>query len=49
MYNMSIGLVSIGLLVTGLLVFLAFNAHYGFWRKKFRKGGSRANNYKVEE
>lgn len=37
LYNMTLGLLSLGLLVTGLIIFLAFNAQYGLWRRRFSK------------
>jgi hypothetical protein len=37
LYNMTLGILSLGLLVTGVLIFLAFNAQYGLWRRRFSK------------
>ncbi|CDW73571.1 tetraspanin family protein [Stylonychia lemnae] len=49
-YNLTFGILGIGLLVTGNIVFMAFNAHYGLWRKRFtRSNSSRSNAYKVED
>lgn len=48
MYWYSIGILSIGMMFTGFIIFLAFNAHYGLWRRRFTKH-NRSNAYKVED
>ena len=52
--NETYGILSILLLSTSLLIFLAFNAQYGFWRRRFQgkdnaAARDRARNYLVEE
>jgi hypothetical protein len=57
--NETMGLLSGGLIVSGLLYFCAFNAQYGLWRRRFTRdppvGGAksgkkedRSKNYMVE-
>lgn len=53
-YNESIGYLSIGLLGTGIIVFIAFNVQYGLWRRRWtreskKKRQDRSNNYRVDE
>ncbi len=46
----SIGVLSLGLIVTGSLIFFAFNAQYGLWRRRFNKPHkSRSHAYKIED
>ncbi len=41
MYHYTLGLLSLGLLVTGLLYFIAFNAQYGLWKRRFAKDNNK--------
>ena len=52
--NETFGILSMLLLATSLFLFLAFNAQYGFWRRRFERKDNaaardRARNYLVEE
>jgi len=52
--NLTLGILSLLLLATCFFLFLAFNAQYGLWRRRFSKDrkkakDERSRNYLVEE